>query len=89
MRPPEFRFQFLTGSRFHFYYYSWAAMLRALQRFNSLQEVGFISTIARHTQVFGRRRGFNSLQEVGFISTVGRPCEIDDWDPDVSIPYRK
>ena len=41
-------FQFLTGSRFHFYGAGYHAGLGwDLRRFNSLQEVGFISTRTR------------------------------------------
>ena len=62
-------FQFLTGSRFHFYE-AWADELRKVGlSFNSLQEVGFISTAEAQRLALQEARSFNSLQEVGFIST--------------------
>ena len=93
--PSPAEFQFLTGSRFHFYpgtaeflgvpcnvsipYRKQVSFLRGQRKtaphrdsvcFNSLQEVGFISTRSRHAHplVCGQE-SFNSLQEVGFIST--------------------
>ena len=57
-------------------------------RFNSLQEVGFISTAIASSGKPRAVRSFNSLQEVGFISTIltQNPPEKPRF---VSIPCRK
>ena len=45
--------------------------------FNSLQEVGFISTPLTSPVVWVAYVSFNSLQEVGFISTSGFVMGVD------------
>ena len=73
-KPDMSMFQFLTGSRFHFYADDFKDVKPLPgQRFNSLQEVGFISTSIDDVRRIVGGIGFNSLQEVGFISTrLGR-----------------
>ena len=68
-------FQFLTGSRFHFYGCSLGGCWSPCLCFNSLQEVGFISTQYEDGRRLLDDFGFNSLQEVGFISTENNYIE--------------
>ena len=83
-----YTFQFLTGSRFHFYTKQEDERGLAELGFNSLQEVGFISTRGM-VWVGIRPVSFNSLQEVGFISTLASGGAMYSRSRSVSIPYRK
>ena len=83
---PQVKFQFLTGSRFHFYAQgNLGCHCRRHECFNSLQEVGFISTTLTSSAASIPPTCFNSLQEVGFIST--QPAYRPGHSPNSSFQF--